>query len=149
MVTSTPGEACGINRATTLSGKLWKKPWATSSSPQRQLRYQHALDDDTGTPTAPLTWLLSHQESTWLSAETLTPHGSDHLLVVLAYKGQLRSKTASHITPSGMKGRVQTLCQNCASGNRHKARTAHGKARCSHHGGTVRPRKLGQKNVPQ
>ena len=46
-----------------------------------------------------------------------------------------------------MKGRVQTLCQNCASGNHHKARMVHGKAKSSPHVGTVRPRKLGQKNV--
>ena len=66
-----------------------------------------------------------------------------------AYTNQIRSKTSSQITLSGMKGRVQTLCQNCASENQHKARKAHGKARSSHYGGPVRPRKLGQKNEPQ
>ena len=99
MVTSTPGEACGINRATTLSGKLWKKPWATSSSPQRQLRYQHALDDDKGTRTAPLTWLLSHQECTWLSAETLTPYGSDHLLVVFSLQRAAKKQNSKPHNP--------------------------------------------------
>ena len=58
-----------------------------------------------------------------------------------AYKNQIRYKTSSHITPYSMNGRVQTLCQNCASGNQHKARNAHGKARSSHHGETVRSKK--------
>ena len=44
-----------------MCGDLWKKPWATSSSTQRQLRYQHALDHDKGARTAPLSWLLSPQ----------------------------------------------------------------------------------------
>ena len=63
-----------------------------------------------------------------------------------AYKNQLRSKTSSHITPSGMKYRVQTLCQNCASGNQeHKARKVHGKARSTHHGRKVPQWKTGRK----
>ena len=36
-----------------------------------------------------------------------------------ACKNQPRNKTSSHIIPSGMKGRVQTLCQNCASGDQN------------------------------
>ena len=99
MATSTLGEACGINRATNLRGKLWKKPWATSSSLQRQLRYQHALDHDTGTRTAPLTWLLSHQQCTWLSAETLTSHGSDPLLVVFSLKRAAKKQNSKPHNP--------------------------------------------------
>ena len=46
-----------------------------------------------------------------------------------AYKNQIRNKTSSHITPYSMNGRVQTVCQTCASGNQHKARNAHGKSK--------------------
>ena len=75
----------------------------------------------------------------WLSAETLTSHGSDHLSVV--FNLQIPSKEP----PSRMKGRGKVLCQNCANGNQRKARKPRGKARSSHHSGTVRRESLDRK----
>ena len=79
----------------------------------------------------------------WLSAETLTSHGSDTLSVVFSL--QIPSKEQNTKPPSRMKGRGKVLCQNCANGNQHKARKARGKARSSHHGGTVRRESLDRK----
>ena len=89
--------------------------------------------------------LVSPRIAPWLSAEMLTPHGSDHLPGCSAYKGQLRSKTANHITPSGVKGGSKHCVKTARGNQEHKSWKAHGKARSSHHGGSVRPRKLGQK----
>ena len=93
--------------------------WSTGSSVPKNSAMAKCRTADT-------TW-------NWLSASGIQPT-----------KNQIRNKTSSHITPSAMKGWIQTLWQNCASANQHKPPKAHGKARSSYHGGTVGPRKLGQ-----
>ena len=80
-------------------GKVLQKALVTSSSPQSHLRYQQALDHDKGTWIAPLTWLLSHQQCTWLSAETLTSHGSDPLLVVFSLKRAAKKQNSKPHNP--------------------------------------------------
>ena len=65
-----------------MCGDLWKKPCATSSSIQRQLRYQHALDHDKGHGQHHCLGSCLPRTAPWLSAKT--PHGSDHLPVVFS-----------------------------------------------------------------
>ena len=144
-----PGQACGINRATTLGEKLWKKPWVTSSSTQWQLHYQHALDHDKGTQHHWPGSCLPKNSTMAKCRNTDTTWKWPSVGGIQLTKKQLRSKTSSHIIPSCMKGQVQTLRQNCASRNQHKAQKVHRKARSSCHGRTVRSRKLGQKNMPE
>ena len=83
----------------------------------------------------------------WLSAETLTSNGGDHLTVVLNL--QVPSKEQNTKPPSRMKGRGKALCQNCANGNQHKARMARRKSKKQPPLWNSETRKLGQKNVPQ
>ena len=79
------GDFSRINMVTKLKRKLWKKPWASSLSTQRQLRYQHDLGH-LGTRIAPLTWhlIVSPRIAPWLSAGMLTPHGSDNQSMVFS-----------------------------------------------------------------
>ena len=73
--------------------------------------------------------LVSPRIAPWLSAEMLTPHGSDHLPGCSAYKGQLRSKTANHITPSGVKGGSKHCVKTARGNQEHKSWKAHGKSK--------------------
>ena len=82
--------------------------------------------------------LVSPRIAPWLSAKT--PHGSDHLLVVFSLQ---KPATEQSIKPHTFRyersgsGIVSKLRKRKPK----KARKAHGKARSSYHGGTVRPRK--------
>ena len=73
--------------------------------------------------------LVSPRIVPWLSAEMLTPHGSDHLPGCSAYKGQLRSKTSNHITPSGVKGGSKHCVKTARGNQEHKSWKAHGKSK--------------------
>ena len=86
----------------------------------------------------------------WLSASGIQPTKQKTKTNEKTTTQHIRSKTSSHITLYVTKSRVQTLCQNCASENQHKARKAHGKAISSHYGGTVSSKTYWtEKNVAQ
>ena len=85
--------------------------------------------------------LVSPRTAPWISAEMLIPHrGSDHLPVVFSLQ---KPATEQSIKPHTFRyersgsGIVSKLRKRKPK----KARKAHGKARSSYHGGTVRPRK--------
>ena len=83
----------------------------------------------------------------WISAETLTSHGSDHLSVV--FNLQIPCKEQNIKPPSRIKGWGKRLCQNCANRNQHKARKAREKSKKQPPWWDRETRKLEQKNVPQ
>ena len=86
--------------------------------------------------------LVSKRIAAWLSAETLTSHGNDHLLVVFNLNTPSRKQD---IKPQNPLCYEKTGSEMVSKLHKRKPRKAHRKAKSSHHGGpTVRPRKLGQ-----
>ena len=116
-----PGQACGINMATTLGEKLWKKPaWETSSWTQWQLRYQHASDHEKDTDSSTDLALISPRIAPRLSAETLTPHGNDHLQVVPSLQKPAKNQSTKLHNPFWHERSVSDIVSNWTAPARTK-----------------------------
>ena len=117
-----------------MCGDLWKKPCATSSSIQRQLRYQHALDHDKGHGQHHCLGSCLPRTAPWLSAKT--PHGSDHLPVVFSLQKTATEQSFKPHNSFRYERWGSDIVSKLRKRKPKKARKAHGKARSSYHGGT-------------
>ena len=113
VVTSTPGEACGINRAITLRGKLWKKPW-----------WRHLHPSHISVTNRPWIMTRGHGQHHWLGS-CLTKNSAmakcryadtawkrPCAWVFSLQRAAKKQNIKSH-NPFRCERWVQTLCENC------------------------------------
>ena len=120
---ATSGRSLGRRRLRSSDNSVINTPWITTR----------------GTDSTTDLVLVSPRTAPWLSAKTA--HGSDHLPVVFSLQ---KPATEQSIRPHNsfryeMSG--SDIVSKLRKRKPKKARKAHGKARSSYHGGTVRPRK--------
>ena len=128
---ATSGRSLGRRRLRSSDNSVINTPWITTR----------------GTDSTTDLVLVSPRTAPWLSAKT--PHGSDHLPVVFslqkpATEQSLKPRNSFSYERSGsdIVSKLRKRKPNQKTKNKtKKARKAHGKARSSYHGGTVRPRK--------